>query len=67
MSCEVHARFCESRGVRLPSATHLVVLCRTRSDAEEALRRIGLILGRLKLSLHPEKTRVGRVSSVLEK
>jgi len=39
-------------------ADDFVVLCRTRAQAEEALRRLGDILGRLKLSLHPTKTRV---------
>jgi len=35
-----------------------VVLCRTRADAEEALRRLGVIMDRLSLKLHPEKTRI---------
>jgi RNA-directed DNA polymerase len=34
------------------------VLCRSRAQAEEALRRIGEVLGQLGLRLHPEKTRV---------
>jgi hypothetical protein len=33
------------------------VLCRTAEDAEEAERRVRMILDRLKLTLHPEKTR----------
>jgi group II intron reverse transcriptase/maturase len=49
---------CSHLGQLIRYADDLVVLCRTRSDAEEALRRIGLILGRLKLTLHPDKTRV---------
>ena len=39
-------------------ADDLVVLCRTRSRANEAMRRLGDILGRLRLELHPTKTRV---------
>ena len=39
-------------------ADDFVVLCRSRAQAEEVLRRIGEILGRLGLKLHPEKTRV---------
>ncbi len=39
-------------------ADDFVVLCRTRARAEEALRRIGGILGQLGLELHSEKTRI---------
>jgi RNA-directed DNA polymerase len=35
-----------------------VVLCRSRADAEESLRRIGNIMERLSLTLHPDKTRI---------
>jgi group II intron reverse transcriptase/maturase len=35
-----------------------VVLCRRPSQAQEALRRVGEILGGLGLRLHPEKTRI---------
>ena len=58
MSREVHAGFCERRGVRLPPATHLVVLCRSERDAKAALEVAGEILGGLGLRLHPDKTRV---------
>ena len=58
MSGDVHVRFCERPGVRLPRATHLVVLCRTEAQAQEALRRVGLILQHLGLEAHPEKTRL---------
>jgi hypothetical protein len=57
MSREAHVQFCESLGVRLPGATHLVAMCRTESQAREALRRIGLVMNRLGLTLHPAKTR----------
>jgi group II intron reverse transcriptase/maturase len=39
-------------------ADDFVVLCRTESAAKEALRRIAEILSRLKLELHPAKTRL---------
>ena len=58
MSREAHVRFCESRGVRIPPATHLVVLCSTRSQAVDAQRRAKALLGELGLELHPDKTRV---------
>ena len=56
MSREVHVRFCESRGVRFPPATLLVVLCSSRAQAEQAQERATAILGELGLSLHPDKT-----------
>ena len=39
-------------------ADDAVVLCRTRADAEEALLRLGRIMDRLSLKLHPDKTRI---------
>jgi hypothetical protein len=36
----------------------MVVLCKTEGQAREGLRRVGIILAGLGLSLHPEKTRV---------
>jgi group II intron reverse transcriptase/maturase len=39
-------------------ADDAVVLCRTRAEAEEALRRLGRIMDRLSLKLHPDKTRI---------
>ena len=44
--------------MRLPSATHPVLLCKTEAQAREALWRVGVILNRLKLTLHPTKTQV---------
>ena len=35
-----------------------MVLCKRESQCKEALRRIGVILGRMGLEMHPEKTRV---------
>jgi len=45
-------------GVLVRYADDFVVLCRSRVQADEALRRIREILGQLGLELHPEKTRV---------
>ena len=39
-------------------ADDAVVLCRTRADAEQALLRLGRIMDRLSLKLHPDKTRI---------
>ena len=47
---------CERLGVKLPGPTHLVAMCPTESRAKEALRRIGLVMDRLGLTLHPVKT-----------
>jgi hypothetical protein len=57
MRREFHVRFREGGGVRFLSATRLVVLCRTKAACEEAERRVRVILGWLKLELHPQKTR----------
>ena len=45
-------------GELVRDADDFVVLCTTRSQAEEAQRRAAAILGELGLSLHPDKTRV---------
>ena len=58
MSGDVHAGFCERRGVRLPPATHLVVICRSEAEASAAQQLAGEVLTGLGLELHPEKTRV---------
>lgn len=49
-------RRCQHLGILVRYADDFVVLCRSRADAEEALRRVGIILERLDLTLHPEKT-----------
>ena len=51
-------RRCRHLGILVRYCDDFVVLCRTRSDAEESLRRIGIILDRLSLKLHPDKTRI---------
>ena len=58
MNREVHVQFCERAGVRLPCATHLIVQCRTREEAETALRTIREWMETAGLTLHPEKTRI---------
>ena len=50
-------RQCSHLGVLVRYADDFVVLCRTRSACEEAERRVRVILERLKLELHPDKTR----------
>ena len=57
MRRESHVRFCERAGVRLPCATHLVILCR-RGSAEKALQYLREIMGKLKLTVNEEKTRI---------
>ena len=45
-------------GVLVRYADDFVAMCRTESQAREALRRIGLVMNRLGLTLHPAKTRL---------
>jgi RNA-directed DNA polymerase len=49
---------CRPLGQLIRYADDLVVLCGTEAQAQEGLRRVGAILARLGLRLHPEKTRV---------
>ena len=44
--------------MRLPRATRLVILCKSESQCKEALRRAKIVMERLGLEMHPEKTRV---------
>jgi group II intron reverse transcriptase/maturase len=53
----VWGRQCAQVGVLVRYADDFVVLCRDREGLEEAERRVGIIFARLKLTLHPEKTR----------
>ncbi len=63
MSREVHVRFCESRGVRFPPATHLVVLVHgERGDAEALREETADVLAPLGLRLSPAKTRIAHMS-----
>lgn len=49
---------CKHLGLLVRYADDFVVLCRTREEAVEAKRRIELVLERLRLTLHPDKTRL---------
>src|SRR5436190_5289412 len=49
---------CSQLGQLIRYADDAVLLCRTEAQAREALWRVGVILGRLKLTLHPTKTQV---------
>ena len=48
---------CAEIGTLVRYADDFVVMCRTRSQVEEARRRVSLVLARLGLELHSEKTR----------
>ena len=58
MSGDVHVQFCERPGVRLPRATHLVVGCQRKADADQLLRDIRERMNQFALELHPDKTRL---------
>ena len=51
-------RRCRHLGKLVRYADDAVVLCRSKADAEESLRRLGVIMERLSLKLHPDKTRI---------
>ena len=49
---------CAHLGTLVRYADDFVVMCATQSQVEEARRRVGMVLTRLGLELHPEKTRM---------
>jgi RNA-directed DNA polymerase len=49
---------CRQLGQLVRYADDFVIVCRTEAAALEGLSRVGAILGRLGLALHPDKTRV---------
>ncbi len=51
-------RRCRDIGILVRYCDDFVVLCGTKAQAEEAYRRLGIIMERLSLKLHPEKTRI---------
>ena len=53
----VWQRQCTDVGKLVRYADDFVVLCRTAEGVEEAERRVRMIFERLKLTIHPEKTR----------
>jgi len=54
----IWAARCGQLGILVRYADDFVVMCRADSAAREALRRIGLVMDRLGLTLHPAKTRL---------
>src|SRR6266481_8454347 len=58
MSREVQVRFCESRGVRFPPATHLLALCHSCEQAAQVKARLAAWLAPRGLSFNEDKTRI---------
>lgn len=54
----IWAARCSQLGELVRYADDFVAMCATESQAKEALRRIGLVMNRLGLTLHPAKTRL---------
>src|SRR5579863_7744060 len=54
----IWAARCRQLGILVRFADDFVAMCRSASAAREALRRIGLVMSRLGLTLHPVKTRL---------
>jgi len=54
----IWAARCRQLGILVRYADDLVAMCRSASAARESLRRIGLVMSRLGLTLHPVKTRL---------
>ena len=54
-------RDCRHLGLLVRYADDFVVLCRRESQATEAMHRLREIFGRLKLTLHPEKTKLVQI------
>ncbi len=55
---QVWAQHCRSVGLLVRYADDLVVFCQDKEAAQEALRRLGLVINRLALRSHPTKTRL---------
>ena len=51
-------RHCKHLGKLIRYCDDFVVICRTKKDAQHALKTIKFIMGKLELELHPEKTRL---------
>ncbi len=60
MKRECHVRFCEGGGVKIPSATRLVICC--RYQAEEVLAALREVAGRIGLRMNEDKTHVCQLS-----
>jgi RNA-directed DNA polymerase len=48
---------CADIGTLVRYADDFVIMCNTKRDVEDAERRVKLIFGRVRLTLHPDKTR----------
>jgi group II intron reverse transcriptase/maturase len=57
---------CAHLGVLVRNADDFVVMCRTKAAVEEAERRVRIVLAKLGLELHPDKTRKVDLSRGLE-
>jgi RNA-directed DNA polymerase len=60
MSGDVHVRFCEGAGVRLPRATHPILVC--RKSAAQALQAFAAMATRMGLTLNRDKTRITKLT-----
>jgi len=49
---------CRHLGILVRYADDFVILCRSESQCKEALRRVKIVMERLGLEMHPEKTRM---------
>src|SRR5262245_36644445 len=58
MRREFHVRFCEGGRVRFPSATRLIVHCRSEAEARTVLEAIRGRLAECGLELHSTKTKI---------
>lgn len=54
----IWSEHCAELGKLIRYADDFVVMCRRESQAREALRRIEVLMGRMGLELHPQKTRM---------
>jgi RNA-directed DNA polymerase len=53
---------CSHLGELIRYADDFVIMSKTQSQADEGLRRVRLIMARLQLTLHPDKTRIVNLS-----
>ena len=60
---DVWERQCPQLGTLVRYADDLVILCRTRAQAEEALRRLGIIMGKAALKAAPGQDTDGRAGA----
>lgn len=58
MNRETHVRFCESGGVRFPSATHRNASVRSRRADERAMAALERMYAKLRLKVNRAKSKV---------